>query len=305
MTRRELWDIIKKAALEAYDECEAGAAASLISEELYGLSKVDIFLDPQCTVPADVLQERDPSAVAKRLSESYPVQYIIGYTSFCCRRFNVREGVLIPRPETEALVRWIEKDISEAGRNTCREIGDREIDAGDTKGEVNVLRILDIGTGSGCIAVTLAAELQRSGVTAVDISEKALEVARENAELNGVVINFERIDILESMPEGPFDIIVSNPPYVRESEKEFMEDNVLLYEPELALFVKDDDPLIFYRSIARKGLSALAKGGRLYFEINEAFARETLALLVGEGYKGVELGNDLFGKPRMVKAWLN
>ena len=282
MTRRELWNRIRGAALKVYGEAEASSVAALITEELYGLAKTGIFLDPADEVDAKTAGNIDD--IVRQLEDARPVQYITGRAGFCGRRFSVREGVLIPRPETEELVGWIIGDFKDRGS----------------------LSILDIGTGSGCIAVSLAAVLPGARVTAIDISEKALEIARENASANGVEVRFLQADILaDALPAGEqFDIIVSNPPYVRESEKAQMGRNVLGYEPHQALFVDDADPLVFYREIADKGKTALAAGGALYFEINEALGRETLAMLSGAGYAGAELRRDLHGKPRIVKAWL-
>ena len=188
--------------------------------------------------------------------------------------------MLIPRPETEELV-WtiVERHRSDSG-----------------------LRILDIGTGSGCIAVTLAAELPDARVTAVDISDTALRIARRNAERHRQTVRFERRDILTGPPEGEFDLIVSNPPYVTESEKRQMSPNVLRYEPHRALFVPDDDPLLFYRAIAGLGRRLFAPGGTVYFEINERFGTQTVELLENEGYREIVLSKDFFGKPRTVSA---
>ena len=290
MTRRELWSKIKNTALNAYDEHEADAVSGLIMEELYGLTKVDVILEPNCKVEVALIVEHDPEQVASLLCEAYPVQYIIGHTTFCGHKFHVGPGVLIPRPETELLVKLITDDIRDSVNSS--KLGKQ-------------LNILDIGTGSGCIAVSLAAEFPDAKVVGMDISDEALTIAAENASLNNVNIDFVKSDILQSMPGGPYDVIVSNPPYVRESEKSMMKRNVLDYEPHLALFVYDDDPLLFYKAIARRGKEKLVSGGKLYFEINEALDRDMFLMLLDEGYRGIKLVNDMFGKPRIIKAWLN
>ena len=188
--------------------------------------------------------------------------------------------VLIPRPETEELVEWILKDNKEGG-----------------------LRVLDIGTGSGCIPITLAKFLLHADIASWDISDGALEVARRNCRRNDVKVRLERKDVLQtSSSEEQFDIIVSNPPYITEKEKANMSANVLEWEPELALFVPDDSPLLFYRKIAELGRGMLVSGGRLYFEINQEYGRETVDMLAGLGYKNIELRKDLFQNDRMIKA---
>ena len=194
--------------------------------------------------------------------------------------FEVDENVLIPRPETEELVEWILKDNKEGG-----------------------LRVLDIGTGSGCIPITLAKFLLHADIASWDISDGALEVARRNCRRNDVKVRLERKDVLQtSSSEEQFDIIVSNPPYITEKEKANMSANVLEWEPELALFVPDDSPLLFYRKIAELGRDMLVSGGRLYFEINQEYGRETVDMLAGLGYKNIELRKDLFQNDRMIKA---
>lgn len=321
MTRREVWNTLLRPAESLYDENEARSIVGLLCESLYGFGRLGLAMEPgrqawppvgdksrfspaeggkSCpnampeesgkpgpmpagnlnALPAGDGQAPDPREVSRQIEAGCPPQYITGYADFCDRRFAVRPGVLIPRPETEELIRWIREDKPEK------------------------LRMLDIGTGSGCIAVTLAADFPEAAVSAADISETALEVARRNAEANHAAIRFMRCDILTETPAGTYDLIVSNPPYVTKKEQAAMRDNVLSHEPELALFVPDDDPLLFYRAIAKHGKQLLSPGGRLYFEINEAYGREVLALLLSEGYDGVELRADIYDKPRMVKAWL-
>ncbi|MDD4637595.1 MAG: peptide chain release factor N(5)-glutamine methyltransferase, partial [Bacteroidales bacterium] len=193
--------------------------------------------------------------------------------------FHVRPGVLIPRPETEELVMRITDEW--AGKE---------------------IRLLDIGTGSVCIAISLASRLPQCKVSALDISMEALDIARENASLNSVVVDFQQKNILEESIDETFDVIVSNPPYVLEREKEVMEQNVLRYEPAVALFVPDADPLLFYRRIATLALQALSPEGTLYFEINQAYGKETKELLHTTGFSQVELVQDCFGKDRIIKA---
>lgn len=227
--------------------------------------------------------------IVEQLKKYKPLQYILGKTDFYGRTFRVDPSVLIPRPETEELVEQILADLkSEPDRP---------------------LTILDIGTGSGCIAVTLAKEWKQADVIATDVSPEALETARENARRLHAPVTFVRTDILsleeaEAAIPFSFDLIVSNPPYVTEREKAAMEPNVLDYEPSLALFVSNDDPLLFYRAIARFGKKKLKKGGRLYFEINASYGPETVSLLEEEGYREVGLFRDLSDKNRMIKAKL-
>lgn len=212
-----------------------------------------------------------------------PIQYIIGETEFYGLKFNVREGVLIPRPETEELVELIIKTVKEKRNN-------------------RQLSILDIGTGSGCIAVTLKKNLPHASVSALDVSETALDIARENARINNTDINFYRKDILrENIPEK-WDIIVSNPPYITSSEMSEISENVVEYEPHEALFVPQSDPLLFYKKIADLGLNNLNEDGLLFFETHSLFGKEVLRLLENKGYKDVSLLKDISGNDRIIKA---
>ena len=220
--------------------------------------------------------------MARRVGGGEPVQYVLGEADFCGMSLMVNPGVLIPRPETEELVEWV---------------------AGD--GDVG--RVLDVCTGSGCIAVALARRFAEAEVEAWDVSEEALGVARMNVERCGVVVRLKRVDVLDDVAVAReagmgWDVMVSNPPYVCEEEAVEMEAQVLEHEPGLALFVPDDDPLRFYRQIGRVGMEALRSGGRLYFEINRRFGREVTEMLAGMGYVGVELRRDFCGNDRMVKA---
>lgn len=222
--------------------------------------------------------------VVERLSRSEPIQYIFGECEFHGLRFEVTPSVLIPRPETSELVELIVRRHPEAG-----------------------LKVLDIGTGSGCIAVSLAKMLREATVTAIDICDDALAVARRNAEAHQVDVRFVRADILsesssDEVAPSVFDVIVSNPPYVTEREKAGMDANVLMYEPAQALFVSDDDPLCFYRHIAARGRKWLSEGGRLYFEINAAYGKELVSLLKAMDYREVETVRDISGKERFIQC---
>lgn len=227
----------------------------------------------------DDYQQKEIYKIVNRLKKYEPIQYILGEAEFYNLNLSVKPGVLIPRPETEELVDWITKiNMSENAH------------------------ILDVGTGSGCIALALKKELPDAQVTAFDVSEEALKIASANANRNKLDINFQNVDILkwekQEFPE--FDIIVSNPPYVRDCEKKMMESNVLDYEPELALFVSDVDPLLFYRTIAGFAQKYLKKGGFLFFEINENFGEATKNLLYGFGFKNIDLKKDIEKKDRMI-----
>ncbi len=278
MTRRQLWDTIFGVAHRRYEPREARAITSLVCERLFAMRFTDVVIEPEapCASGREALLER----VLRELEQDRPVQYIIGYTLFGGLRIGVREGVLIPRPETEELVEWL-----------C-----------SLTPHDQPCRVLDIGTGSGAIALAVAARLPHAEVTGLDVSPEALVIARENAQANRLDVQFVEMDILRDRPSGPFDTIVSNPPYVTRSEASQMADNVLHYEPHRALFVENDDPLLFYRRIAELGREILSPGGWFYGEINERFGAETLRLLTDLGYDRAELRNDMFGKPRMVRA---
>lgn len=260
-----------------YSSEEINVFARYLLEKAVGVSSVKLLAEWDRTLTTE--QQEQIRQMAGRLKNYEPIQYILGECTFSGLRFHVRPGVLIPRPETEELVLRI---------------------AEEWRGKA--IRLLDIGTGSGCIAVSLASLLPQSKVSACDISAEALEIARENATSNRVIVDFQQKNILEeSLPET-FDVIVSNPPYVLEKEKEVMEQNVLRYEPALALFVPDADPLLFYRRIALLAFEALTSEGTLYFEINHAYGKETKELLHTIGFGEVELYPDCFGKDRIIKA---
>lgn len=277
---------LKQSLSPLYDSREMKAIIALLFEEVCGLSRLDMLMNPNIVLSEE--KSEILSCYAEMLAEGVPVQQVLGYEYFLGRRFEVNPDVLIPRPETAELVDWI---VSEAP------IG---------------VNVLDVGTGSGCIAISLAALINNSRVFAYDLSTKALKTAILNAErLNISNVTFVHKDILESQNErfehpnvDNFDFIVSNPPYIMHKEKSEMSANVLDYEPHLALFVPDSDPLLFYRAIGNYGLKNLRHGGRLYFEINAALGRETCQLLESLGYRDIILRKDLNGLDRMISATL-
>ncbi|MEF2622123.1 MAG: peptide chain release factor N(5)-glutamine methyltransferase [Xylanibacter rarus] len=274
MTYRELWRTLEP----LYGNGEARAVTDYVLDVCFGLSKADIL----CGAVEEMTAEKtaELNKIFGHLTEGEPVQYVLGRAEFCGRWFSVRPGVLIPRPETEELCAWITAD-SKASASP---------------------KVLDIGTGSGCIAITLQLDMPESKVTAWDISADALDVARENAQQLGANVNFVRQDALNAKPEGEWDVIVSNPPYICEKEKKDMAVNVLEHEPHTALFVPDADPLLFYRAITRLAVQTLNKGGRLYFEINPIYADDTCHMMRAEGMTAVELRSDMYGKQRMAKG---
>ena len=258
----------------------------LLVEHFLNFRPIDITLNPNYQV-YDESQKHFIEAI-DRLKQEEPIQYIIGETEFYGLLFKVSSKVLIPRPETEELVEWMLKDNPTTTQQQ--------------------LTVLDIGTGSGCIAIALAKHLPNAKVYALDISPKALEVAKENALLNKVDVEFIEKNILTSShyelisASRKFDIIVSNPPYVRKLEKSTMKSNVLKYEPHLALFVEDNDPLLFYKAICKIAVHNLKPNGMLYFEINQYLGAELKQLLTKFDFNSVELRKDLFGNNRMLKA---
>ncbi|MDH7448257.1 peptide chain release factor N(5)-glutamine methyltransferase [Aquimarina sp. 2201CG14-23] len=256
----------------------------ILSEKFLGLRRVDIALALNKIVTDAELSNF--ANAKKRLELQDPIQYITGDTEFYGLSFTVNQNVLIPRPETEELVDWIVKDCQ--ANEKCDQ-----------------LRILDIGTGSGCIAVALAKNLPNAIVYALDVSEEALNVAKANAKYNLVDIKFMISDILSlNALNEKFDIIVSNPPYVRELEKKEIKPNVLENEPHLALFVSDQDPLIFYRKITNLANVSLHAKGRLYFEINQYLGAETKEMIREHGFKSIDLRKDLYNNDRMIRACL-
>ena len=275
-TRSEITAFIAEAVRGLYPEREARRIALTAAAALSGESEAKFLADPNQRVNIDGVER-----CAAQLAAGCPVQYVTGKTEFCDMTFHVDGSVLIPRPETEELVLWAEQCAADH-RNP---------------------RILDVCTGSGCIAIVLAAHLPQAKVTALDISHAALETAQRNASMNGVRIRFIEDDALNGMPSlagETFDIIVSNPPYIPHSEIESMHVNVTRYEPHEALFVDDADPLVFYRAIARAARTMLSEGGSLLFEVHEAWAERTAEMLRREGFGQTEVRIDLFGKLRMT-----
>ena len=348
MTYNQLW----KRLTAIYNEREAQAIVRTVLDALFGMSLTDICLGKVTQLSADDTTRLEK--IMQRLEKSEPVQYVLGAEWFAGRLFDVAPGVLIPRPETEDLVKWAcdeakekekednnkeergkeEKEVSKKGEAPQKEeqllsSPLKEEEEGLRKGkdasqkeeqhlssllknnkevsekgeEVPHPSILDIGTGSGCIAITVALALPQARVTAWDISTDALAIAAGNAHRLGASVRFEHQDALSAPDdEERWDVIVSNPPYICDKERADMSDNVLSYEPELALFVPDNDPLLFYRAIARYASKALKPGGRLLFETNTAYAHEVAQAMADEGFTAIEVRNDCFGKPRMVKG---
>lgn len=279
MSVRQISEYIKKELKGFYDQNEIQQFISLILEHFLQVSRINILLNPERIIPVEKVQEIKGSI--SQLQRYRPVQYVLGKTEFCGLTFLVSEKVLIPRPETEELVGWI---IQKHGGKP--------------------LKILDIGTGSGCIAISLAVKMPSARVTAIDISEEAICIARENATTNQASVDFHICDILNPLAglPGPFDLVVSNPPYVTPSEKAFMGKNVLDFEPHQALFVSDEDPMRFYRSIIGRNKELLGPGGCFYFEINERFYEEIVALMKNDNFAEIELRKDIHGKYRMVSG---
>ena len=266
-----------------YDEQEVDSFFYIILDKIHRLKRIDLALNPGTVM--DYSQLRQWKNILSDLKRQKPIQYILGETEFYGLRFLVNENILIPRPETEELVALI---INEEARSNKQKAG---------------FKILDIGTGSGCIAITLAKNIPTAEVFAIDISEKALATAEKNAELNEVKVTFLQKNILETPDLGQqFDIIVSNPPYVRNLEKAQIKANVLEYEPHLALFVEDTDALLFYRKIAQLALKNLNPNGKLYFEINQYLGKETVDLVESYGFKNLKLIQDIYGNERMITA---
>ncbi len=265
-----------------YDKEEADSFFYLVLEKLHQLKRVDLVLQPELHfTDKEILVW---NAILEKLQLEIPIQYILGSTDFYGLEFKVNENVLIPRPETEELVDWIVLNHK--------------------KSEIsNQLKIVDIGTGSGCIAISLAKNIANTVVFALDVSEKALATAKINAHKNATAVTFIQEDILKTNDlKIAFDIIVSNPPYVRNLEKAEIKKNVLENEPHLALFVDDNDALLFYRKIAELAQTNLAPNGALYFEINQYLGKETVALLEKMSFKNIELRKDIYGNDRMIRC---
>lgn len=277
--KKQLQDVLKG----LYEEREATLMSEMVFEKLTGLARIQQLLEKNKTIENAQMQQLE--VWKKELLQHRPIQYVLGESWFMGMPFFVKEGVLIPRPETEELVHWILETMDGKTGN-----------------------VLDIGTGSGCIAISIAKNNPNLNVSAIDKSLDALEIAKKNSQLLNTSVTFQQRDIL-SVSENDFaekwDLIVSNPPYITENERKDMSDNVLEFEPEMALFVPNTDPLLFYRKIAEIATIILHSGGYLFFEINEKFGKETVDLLSLLGFKDIVLKKDLQGKDRMVKAlWL-
>jgi release factor glutamine methyltransferase len=262
------------------EESEIESFFFILTEYLHHLKRIDVSLNPDFEVSVTDLETWN--TIISELKTEKPIQYITGEAWFYGYRFEVNENTLIPRPETEELVEWIIE-------STKQEAGSKK------------LNILDIGTGSGCIPISIKKEIPNAIVSAIDVSEKALIMARKNAVDNEVEVNFILQNILESESLiEKYDIIVSNPPYVRNLEKQEIKKNVLDFEPHLALFVEDTDALLFYRKIAELALTGLSPNGKLFFEINQYLGKETVTLLENLGFKNIELRKDFVGNDRMI-----
>nr|WP_322625365.1 peptide chain release factor N(5)-glutamine methyltransferase [uncultured Flavobacterium sp.] len=279
MTLKQYKETFTAALVPLYDVAEAERFFYIALEEMKGWRRMDYLMRPDTEVAEAELEQWQ--SVKHQLEQFRPIQYIFGKAYFYGLEFKVNENTLIPRPETEELVEWITHENSRRG----------------------AFNILDIGTGSGCIPISLAKNLPLADVSAIDISEGALAIAKENADANNTSVNFLWTDILnvETLP-AQYDVIVSNPPYVRNLEKIEIKPNVLDYEPHLALFVEDTDPLIFYRKIALLAKQCLKPGGKLYYEINQYLGPETVALLEEIGFKNIVLRKDFVGNDRMISC---
>jgi release factor glutamine methyltransferase len=279
MILKEFRETFSKQLSATYPKTEIDTFFSILIEEYLELQRIDTVLKPNFLITTNKLVLLNTAL--KRLQNEEPIQYILGKTEFYGLPFLVNKNTLIPRPETEELVELILKEVNKS----------------------KTLQILDIGTGSGCIPVTLAKKRPKATIFAMDVSKEALSIAKQNASLNNVVINFLQEDILKTeILAQKFDVIVSNPPYVRALEKVAIKNNVLANEPHLALFVEDNNPLIFYDKIADLAKEYLLENGKLYFEINEYLGKEMVALVAQKGFKDIQLKKDLFGKDRILKA---
>ena len=264
----------------------------LLLEEYLGFRRVDIVLKSDFKITQETLNLLQ--SATKQLEQEVPLQYIIGKTEFYGLPFVVNKHVLIPRPETEELVAWV---VSESSRFKTFNTSTKQTT------DKKQLKILDIGTGSGCIPISLKKQLPFAKISAIDISEEALSVAKKNAVLNNVDIHFILQDILKTVAlDQHYDIIISNPPYVRELEKKELKNNVLKNEPHVALFVENDNPLIFYAKIAELAKKYLNKNGLLFFEINQYLGTETIDLVNKKGLKNIQLKKDMFGNDRIIVA---
>jgi len=277
----ELLKVLKKELSSVYDTREAENISVILIEYFFEMNKTQILMDAPFTLFEEELVDNLNECI-ERLLKNEPIQHVLGETEFYGLPFYVNSDVLVPRPETEELVTWIlEDNVNNTG-----------------------FRLLDIGTGSGCIAISIKKEKKKADVCGLDLSHDALSVAKDNADLNEVDVYWIQDNILNFTYNiaKPFDVVVSNPPYITLEEKKVMHKNVLDYDPDLALFVYDDDALLFYRHIADYANKHLNTNGVLYFEINENFGKETVQILEEKGYTDIVLKQDLNGKDRMIKA---
>lgn len=267
-----------------YPHGEAASIARWVMEDVFHLTLADLLLGKDSELSADDLQKLQ--IITERLLKKEPVQYVLGHTTFCGHTFHVAPGVLIPRPETEELVAWASYTLSQSAHTHPA--------------------ILDIGTGSGCIAISLALAHPTATVTAWDVSEQSLQIAQDNSQCLQAGVQFRQVDVLQPhLPSHRWDLIISNPPYICQSEAQQMEAHVLEHEPHLALFVPDDSPLLFYRAIATYATCSLTHGGMLYFEINRCYGMPVCDMLRSLGFTDVELKKDLYGNDRMIRArWI-
>lgn len=287
MILKEFKTFFSEALSEIYPQTEIDTFFFLLIEEKLELQRIDTVLKPNFEITSAIFKELQ--VIINRLKKEEPIQYILGKTEFYGLPFFVDKNTLIPRPETEELVEWVLNEV-------------KNFENYNTKN----LSILDIGTGTGCIPISIAKNLPNSYISAIDISKNALNIAKQNAVLNEVKIDFHKIDILNAEKlHQKFDIIISNPPYVRELEKAEIKNNVLQNEPHLALFVDDNNPLIFYDKIANLAKNFLTERGILFFEINQYLGNKTLKMLEIKGFKSIELRKDLFGNERMIKTGIN
>lgn len=276
LSSKHIFDKLVASLSKVYEPTEAKAIAFRLLDELYTLRKTDILLDRK------IEHIEGLEAILQRLIAGVPLQYVLGYEYFAGHKFYLNEHCLIPRPETEELVQHIINFAADKG----------------------AMKILDVGTGSGCIAISLALALPQAHLSAWDIAPAALAQAQANAENLGAKVDFELVDALQidETLNQTYELIVSNPPYVTQAEKENMAPHVVDYEPHTALFVSNEDPLVFYYSIGQFARKHLSKNGRIYFEINEKYGQETASLLTELGFVEVTVLNDIHGKQRFVKA---
>ncbi len=262
-----------------YGKREAGSLAAAYLFDRWHIDRIKLSMNLELAIDDRMLKSD-----LRKLQQGMPLQHVVGFQEFFGHKFQTNHHALIPRPETEELVEWVIETISDLPSES-------------------ILKVLDIGTGTGCIPISVDLAYDYLECTGIDISEEALKLAETNAKRLGSACSFQKLDILSnSLEKDTWDIIISNPPYIPESDRSQMHKNVLDFEPGLALFVSNEDPLVFYRTIAQKSSSALKKSGLLFFEIHESYGNEVRKLLSDEGYEDIELRQDINGKDRMLKA---